>query len=140
MVPMLKEASTVAGKSPYLWFHLGYGEFFDNNFDAAATAFRKALKYKADDARSQFWLGYTFEKQGDAGKALKQYRKALELSPDYVDAVSRFEGIAVGMRADFDASEKLYEELLKLAPNEGWIRNNFALQLRNWAEARGAGR
>ena len=140
MIPMLKEAGQIAPKSRHVWFHLGYGEFFANNFDAAESAFRRAAALKKNDARAVYWLGYSLEKKGNANGALKQYRAALKLSPDYTAPAGRFEGILRSKRNDIDAAEKLYEELVKLAPTYGWGMNNYALLLRDWAEARGAAR
>ena len=140
MAPMLKEASQVAPKSPHVWFHLGYAEFFANQFDSAESAFRRSVALKKDDARAVYWLGYALEKRGDANGALARYRKSLKITPTYEEPAGRFEAIILGNRNDIDAAEELYEELFRLAPTYGWGMNNYALILRNWAEARGAAR
>jgi tetratricopeptide (TPR) repeat protein len=74
------------------------------------------------------------ERLGDAEKALDGYREALRLAPGYADAAFRFEGV-IRTRQDMDRAEKLYEELIKLAPENVDVHNNYALLLRDWSEA-----
>ncbi|MGH7163305.1 MAG: hypothetical protein ACREID_07460, partial [Planctomycetota bacterium] len=70
-------------------------------------------------------------------EALDFYRKSLRADPGLDDAAYRFQGL-IANQEDFDQAEKLYEELVKLAPGNGLIHNNFGLRLRDWAEPRGA--
>jgi len=136
--PYLKEAAEAAPKSSRAWYYLGYCEFINNRFGEALTAFHKANRIKPKDASILYYVGYAKEKQGDARDALNFYRKSLKESPGYLEPTSRFEAIIIGMQNDMDAAEKLYEELLGYSPDNGWVHNNYALILRNWAEARGA--
>lgn len=138
-VPYLKAAVEAAPKSPAAWFYYGYALFTNQMYDEALGAFEKASKLRPDNVQYIFYAGYACEKKNDGNRALDHYRKALEKNPGYEQPALRFEGIAVAYRAnDFGQMEKLMEELIKLAPNHGWIHNDYALLLRDWAEARGA--
>jgi len=140
-VPYLAAAVEAAPKSPAAWFYYGYSLFSNNMYDESLAAFEKAIGLRPKNAQYLFYAGYACEKKNDGNRALDYYRKALKLSPHYEQPALRFEGIAVAYRAnDFDQLEKLMEELLKLAPNHGWIRNDYGLLLRDWAERRGAAR
>ncbi|MHC4938137.1 MAG: tetratricopeptide repeat protein [Planctomycetota bacterium] len=139
--PYFKAATEAAPKSPAAWFYYGYSLFVNGMYDEALNAFQQASKLRPKNVQYLFYIGYSYEKKNDGKKALEYYRKALKLNPSYNDPTLRFEGIAVTYRAnDFAQFEKLMEELLKLAPNHGWIRNDYGLLLRDWAEARGASR
>ena len=138
MVPILKEAAAAAPKSAPTWYYLGYSHDLNGNTREAEAAYQAALKLRPREAQYMYSVGYMKEKQGDARGALAMYRKALKAAPGQTDAVRQFEGMILGMRNDIDAAETLYGELLDLAPQNGWVRNNFALMLRDWAQPRGA--
>jgi len=138
-VPYMKAAVEAAPKSDAAWFYYGYSLFTNQMYDEALDAFQKASKLQPDNVQYLFYAGYAAEKQNDGNRALDYYRQALKMNPAYEQPALRFEGLAVAYRAnDFGQMEKLMEELLKLAPNHGWIHNDYALLLRDWAEARGA--
>ncbi len=134
---VLKEATEQAPKSAPVWYYFGYAKFVNGSYDEARDAYRKASEIDPKNATYVYSAGYAQEKLGDAQEALDAYRKALKADPAFVEAAQRFEGM-IRMQANFDAVEKLYEELLLLAPENADVRNNFALTLRDWAEARGA--
>ncbi|MHC4957099.1 MAG: tetratricopeptide repeat protein [Planctomycetota bacterium] len=136
--PWLEEATKTIPNSSKIWFHLGYANFRAKDYKAAEKCFRKAIKIATGQTDYHYYLGHCLEAQGNARGALDEYRKSLKLNSAYSLPMAQFEGIILGMSQDIDAAEKLYDELLELAPNNGWIRNNYALMLRNWAEARGA--
>ncbi len=134
---MLKEATERAKDSAPAWYYFGYAKFVNGSFDEARDAYRKASAIDPQNAAYIYSAGFAQEKLGDAQEALDAYRNALKVAPSYVEAAQRYEGL-IRMQANFDAVEKLYEELLALAPENADVRNNFALTLRDWAEARGA--
>lgn len=138
LTPFLREAVKAAPKSNAAWFYLGYCETVGGRNPEALAAFERALKIEPDNAQYLYYVGYCKEKAGDARAALDHYRKSLKKAPNYADPRNRFQMIAVGMRNDIDTMEKLFDELLTLAPDAGWVRNDYALLLRNWCEARGA--
>jgi tetratricopeptide (TPR) repeat protein len=137
-IPMLKEAVKLAPNSAPAWYWLGFGEFTGKNFDGAETAFKKARALKPKNANYAYFLGYAGESRGYASKSLDLYRTALKLNPDHTAAAARFEQLIRADAGTFANLTKLYEELIKLAPRNGWIHNNYGLYLRNFGEQRGA--
>lgn len=134
---LLEEAAKEAPNSNVAWFYLGYAHFQLGEFDKAADAFAAADKATPNDATTLYWMGYARESAGKAAEALACYRKSLEANPDYEDPALRFAGLAYGVARDIAAAEKLFDELIALAPNNGWVFNNYALLLRDWAERNG---
>jgi len=136
--PYLQEAVKLAPDSAPAWYYLGYCRLQNNRFEEALTAYRRADKASPGNAAYLFNIGYCHEQMGDAEPALGHYRKALKAQPDYKDATDRFYLLAIVKRADIGAASKLFEELVTLAPNTAGVHNDYALILRNWAEANGA--
>ncbi len=142
MVDPLKEAVAIAPKSAHAWYYLGYAYYVNGLNDAAAAAFKKATTLKPGMTEALFYIGQTFEKQNKADKALDYYRRVLKANKDHQGAAQRFHDMALARPTDISQAEKLFEELIRLAPTRkqhmGYFLNNYALVLRNWAERAGA--
>ena len=135
-LPYLKDAVKDAPKSYGAWFYYGYALTQMSRWEEALAAFKRADALSPNNAQYLYYAGLACESNGDANKALDYYRKALKVAPHYIEAAGKFQRLAFSMRGrDFAAAEKLSEELLKLAPNAGYVINNYALLLRDWAEA-----
>ncbi len=132
--PLLEEAAKEAPRSPCVWYYLGYCQVVAQAWDDALKSYRKALDLDPKNGTYMYQVGFMHEKLGDGEKALDAYRDALKAAPGFADPAFRFEGL-IGTRADIERAEKLYEELVALAPDNADIANNYALLLRDWAEA-----
>lgn len=132
--PLLAEAVKEAPDSPVAWYYFAYCQTVESDWDGALKSYGKARDLDPKKAVYVFQVGHMHERLGDGDKALDCYRAALKLAPDYADAAFRFEGI-IRTRQDMDRAEKLYEELIALAPGNVDVHNNYALLLRDWAEA-----
>ena len=140
-LPYFKDAVTAAPKSYAAWFYYGYALTRQERWEDALAAFQKASQLTPDNAQYLYYIGLSYESTGEPGKALDFYRKALKVAPNYGEAAGRFQMIAFsGRQRDFARMEKLSEELLKLAPEAGYLMNNYALVLRDWSQAAGATR
>jgi len=133
--PLLEEAVKAVPDSAPAWYYLGYCHSADEEWSDALKAYGKALAIAPKNPTYIFYVGYMHEKLGDTAKALDAYRKTLAAVPDHADATTRFYQIAIVNAGDIDRVEKLLEELVALSPNTGWLHNDYALILRNWAEA-----
>lgn len=134
---LLLEATKQVPGSAFAWFHLGRCYFANKAYKDAMAAFRKAHDLAPKNAEFLYFLGYTAESEGDAAGALDAYREALKDDPAHENAAFRFEGLIRGA-GQFEDQVKLYDELIKLAPENAIVHNNYALILRDWAEQRGA--
>lgn len=130
---LLEETVKEAPKSPVAWYYLGYCQVVANANADALASYGKARDLDPKNANYAFQVGYMQEKLGDGEKALAAYREALRLAPGFIDVTFRFEGII--RTKDPDRAEKLYEELIALAPENADVHNNYALVLRDAAEA-----
>jgi tetratricopeptide (TPR) repeat protein len=132
--PILEEAAKEAPKSPWAWSYLGYCHALAQAWEDAVKSYGKALELDPKNANYMYQIGYMREKLGQAEKAMDAYRDALKAAPDFADPAFRFEGL-IGMRTDVERAERLYEELIALATDNADVHNNYALLLRDWAEA-----
>jgi tetratricopeptide (TPR) repeat protein len=135
MKGILEEAVKEAPASAPAWYYLGYCHFIAEDWSKALDAYGKAAHLDPGNATYTFNVGYAHEKMGDEAKALDLYRKTLTAFPDHPDATDRFYALILAKAQDLDRAEKLFEELLKLSPNNANFANDYALILRNAAEA-----
>ncbi|MDH3590410.1 MAG: tetratricopeptide repeat protein [Planctomycetota bacterium] len=135
-VDVMKEATEKAPTSKEVWFYYGYTLFTNNRFDDALVPLKKAAGMSGS-ARDMYYVGHCYESGGKTKQAIDAYRKSLKIAPDYAQPTGRWMMLLL-RSGDVDAAEKQFDELLTLAPNDGWLRNNYALMLRDWAERRGA--
>jgi len=134
---VLAEAVKEAPNSPVGWYYYAYTQTVGSDWAGALKSYSKAMELDQKNANYVFQVGYMHEKAGDEAKALDAYRKALTLFPDHEQATKQFYGLIVAKAKDMDRAEKLFDELMKLSPNTSYVLNDYALLLRDWAEATG---
>ncbi len=107
--------------------------------DASATAGRPD-KTPTINASTYFAHGHLLERQGAFDRALEQYRRVLELQPDFIGVRNRM-GITLnklGKHADATTQFKL---ALQKQPNSAYLHNNLGFSLfleKRYDEARPA--
>jgi tetratricopeptide (TPR) repeat protein len=69
-----------------------------------------------DNARIRYNLGLIAQRQGDLGRAVRQYHKATELDPLYVEALVNEAGLEKEL-GHWDAARKHYEAAVALKPD-----------------------
>ncbi|HYW20473.1 MAG TPA: tetratricopeptide repeat protein [Nodularia sp. (in: cyanobacteria)] len=90
-------------------------------FSQAITLFQKAIKAaeeeeEEDSAPIYNGLGYVYFSQEQYDLAIRQYKEALKLKPDYVTALNNL-GHAYEKKKLTTQALQMYEEALKFAPN-----------------------
>jgi len=81
--------------------------------------------------------GRLHESQNRPARAVEQYRLAVALKPDYVEALNRL-GIVLDQLGRFKEADKAFRDAIAAAPDQAYLYNNLAfscmMQL-NWREA-----
>ncbi|MBD2437274.1 tetratricopeptide repeat protein [Nostoc sp. FACHB-110] len=90
-------------------------------YTQAIALFQKALKAAEEEGEQEIapiynGLGYTYFAQEQYDLAIRQYKEALKLKPDYVVALNNI-GHAYERKKLNSQALQSYEEALKLAPN-----------------------
>ena len=78
-------------------------------------------------------LGDEFRKKGDLTRALANYRKAVQIAPNYANAILGL-GSALADKGDYDNAIMYFEETLRLKNDPEWMataHNNIAVALRS---------
>lgn len=76
-------------------------------------------------AEDFFIQGNEFSQTGDFEKAVEEYKKALELEPENIDAMSNL-GVAFYNLGQLDEAIEQYTKAIELAPSDADIRSNLA--------------
>lgn len=87
--------------------------------------------------KTHFAAGRLLERRGDFEGAIKQYRRAIALSADYVDALNRL-GVTLDRVGRFDEADAYFTEAIILQPGKAYLRNNLAFSYmlqRRWEDA-----
>ncbi|MDZ7956570.1 MAG: tetratricopeptide repeat protein [Aulosira sp. DedQUE10] len=90
-------------------------------YSQAITLFQKALKAAQEEGEENIspiynGLGYAYFAQEQYDLAIRQYKEALKLKPDYVTALNNL-GHAYEQKKLTTQALQTYEEALKFAPN-----------------------
>jgi len=74
-----------------------------------------ACKKKSEEAKMHFDQGVKYEEQQKVEEALREYRQAIQLAPDYADAHFHLGGIYHAVKGYTDALDE-YNQVLRLNP------------------------
>ncbi|MEE2614620.1 MAG: tetratricopeptide repeat protein [Verrucomicrobiota bacterium] len=107
---------------------LGEGNDLINagNVDGALGKYQEALKYADgnDDPDVRFNMGIAYKAKGEAEKAIAEYRKALELAPEYSEAHNNL-GNLLKDQKNFDEAIYHFEASIKIFPENPSTHNNL---------------
>jgi tetratricopeptide (TPR) repeat protein len=73
----------------------------------------ETLAKEPHNVKALFELGNTYERQGMYEQAIQEYRQALKLDPDFVDAIEHLAFLLEKLNRDHEASP-LWERILSL--------------------------
>lgn len=98
------------------------------DFDAARSAFERALAL--DESHSAAWnyLGLVEERAGRPEEARSHYQRALDTDPDYVPALVNLGSLLLGT-GELDASEESFRKAIRLAPGSYEAYNGLGISL-----------
>ena len=82
--------------------------------DAIATL-ETVIKNDPDNSEAHYVLGVGFQKLGNLERAQSEWRTALHLRPDLLDAVRSLAGLAMG-RGDMEVLDQEASEMIRLQP------------------------
>jgi Tfp pilus assembly protein PilF len=108
------------------------------DFPKAKAAFEAAIAANARDADAHHYLAVTLEKLNDKGGAEREYKAALNLKPDLVEAAANLGAIYVEAQRWDDAITILKPVARKF--NDGALQLNLALALAGKGDQEGATR
>ncbi len=121
------------------WYYLGQSYLMGGDAQQATEAFRKATEQHSDDADAYALLGQMEAQLGLAEAAGRDYRKALDIAPDYTMAATRLGALTLEQGWPLEEPERLLRKAVEQQPGnaEGaamLVRLNVARG--DWRQAR----
>lgn len=97
----------------------------DGKPDAALRKLGGALKLKPDYAEAHYYAAKALEMRGDSTEAIiGEYKKAIELKQDYVEARQDL-GLLYFGKGDYERARQEFEKIIKIEPTNVVIYNNL---------------
>ncbi|HZT37603.1 MAG TPA: tetratricopeptide repeat protein [Bryobacteraceae bacterium] len=104
------------GDDPGVEVAIGMANFGSEEYNAASSAFRAALKRDPRNAAAHFYLGATLFKQRDFDGAIREWREAVQQKPGYFPAVFAL-GAMLSERRQYQEAKPLLRKALELRPD-----------------------
>jgi len=115
----LKNAAKANPQNIDIYRNLGQLYTGEKKFDAAIEAFGIVLALSPQDSTAHFYLANLYELKGEKEKAEAQLKKALELKPDYHEALNYLGFFYAQENKNLDQAEALVKKALEFAPENG---------------------
>jgi tetratricopeptide (TPR) repeat protein len=119
---------TEADTSVEAHVQVGFYYFEKNKLDDALKIFKHGAEQFPDDFRLNFLAGNTYYRLAKQKEALPYLEKAYKISPTDINTISTLGIIYDDLVMDPEC-EKLYEEALKIYPDNILLLNNYAYHL-----------
>ncbi|MER3522806.1 MAG: hypothetical protein C4326_01725, partial [Ignavibacteria bacterium] len=110
------------------WVYLSSVFLEKNDYQSVVTVLESALHILPDEPRINSILGFAYNRLGRTDDALRVLEKAHTLDPKDINTISQLALIYDSMHR-FEESDSLYEQGLRLAPNNHLLLNNYSYSL-----------
>ena len=110
------------------WVYLSQVFLERNDFQGVISVLEKAITIVPNDFRVNFFLGVAYNRVGRNDDAVRALEKARQINSKDINAISQLALVYDGMKR-YDESDRLYEEGLKLDPDNALILNNYGYTL-----------
>ena len=104
-VKILTELKKKHGDHPHICYGLGVLAAFENNYDEAASCFKKALQRSPDFVEAQFNLAATYQKQLNIFEMITAYRQVIRIGEAGSHVVQQAQDIINGMERQIRDSD-----------------------------------
>lgn len=115
----LKNASKLEPKNIDIYKSLGVIYLQQKKFEAAQHVYQLILNLAPNDAEAHFYLANTYNELTKKGPAIEALKKALELRPDYPEALNYLGYLYVEDNKELDKAEVMIKKALELDPDNG---------------------
>ncbi len=127
-----QNASDYFPNQAFFWYHLGYGNVLNKEYEEAIYALEEAKALAFDNAELSkhisSLLGDSFHATKRHSDAYKAYNEVLEIDPNYEPVLNNYSYFLAVEKKDLDKAHLLSERLLSLKPDNieyidthGWV-------------------
>jgi tetratricopeptide (TPR) repeat protein len=132
-VALFEHAAAVEPHNASARLHLGNALAAAGELEAAAAAYREALRLRPDAAEPTHHLGVVLARLGRTREAAAQFESAARLDPDWADPHHSL-GVLAAQRGDFAAARTHLGAARERRPDSAPIRMHYGLALRQLGE------
>jgi tetratricopeptide (TPR) repeat protein len=128
-IEVLRELSETYPEIPAVFSALGDAMRRNSRFAEAGEAYSKSIALLGEPQPNQWFLfyarGITYEREGEWDAAEKDFRLALELSPDQPLVLNYLGYSLVEKRIKLDEAQKMIQVAVEKRPNDGYITDSL---------------
>ncbi len=127
-IKVLQSALKFCPTNQRLYFEIGQAELLKKDYDNAIKAFEQAVELNPNISLPYWYLGVAYSESGEVEKGLQIINKAVAKGYNYhnVDDLLRLVGIYLKIK-DYDEIIKLYQEAIRLKPNDAQLYASLAV-------------
>lgn len=115
----LKNASKLEPKNIEIYKSLGEFYISQKRYKEAEDTYKLIVDLSGQDSQAYFYLASIYDEIGDRQQAVNSLQKAIELSPDYHEALNYLGYIYVEQENNLDKAEAMIKKALEFQPDNG---------------------
>jgi Tfp pilus assembly protein PilF len=115
----LKNASKIEPKNIDIYKGLGIIYLQQRKFQDAEKTYRLILDLAPNDSEAHFYLANIYDELKNRDLTIKELKKALELKPDYAEALNYLGYLYVEEGSNLDQAEVMIKKALEIEPDNG---------------------
>lgn len=117
----LEKVESAGGADAQTYYMLGTSYCYLSRFEDALPRLEKAAFADPKNPQIQFNLGNAYYNLGKPDAAAIRYRRAIELKPDYLEAIEALAMLSPDGGVGAEEACHLWKQALKLETREDWI-------------------
>ena len=126
-ITLLGRALRITPGDALLWYQLGIAHSAAEHDTEAIAAFEKSIALDAELTEAHNLLGAALGGAGDYERSERELRGALQINPDYPDALGNL--VLLAARGKLPEAAFYFARAVQLKPNDAEIHTNYAVTL-----------
>ena len=127
-VPNFRKVTELASWNADGWVYLSSVFMQENKYQEVVTVLESAINVLPDDFQVNLYLGVAYYRLGRNADAVQVLEHAREIDSKDMRAITQLALVYDGMMM-YEESDKIYEEALKIDPNNHLVLNNYGYSL-----------
>ena len=125
---VFRKVISLSPSTPWGWLYLGISLAHQDSLDSSLVNLLSARERIPDDPLTNFYLGTVYSRMNRPSEAIQPLEKALEKRPGWMSAISTL-AEAYTSCENYVKADSLFEQALKLEPENALILNNYGYTL-----------
>lgn len=113
-----------------LYFYSGLAYYYQNDYKKARDEFFNLLKKEKADPTAWYFIGRTYELEGNLDEAIKSYKKSLKYDSENIDSLFSL-AVCYDQKKQYELAYSTLEKIIKINPDYSPALNYLGY---SWAE------